>query len=93
MDLIYWPQSVMDVPSALPVFIVAFVCHFNVLPVHAEIRRPSRRRMRKISDLTMFLCCIPYLAVGLVGYYSFRGNTEDQILDNYKHNDVVISIG
>jgi amino acid permease len=44
-DIMFPPNGIMGVVNALPVFVCTFICHFNMLPVHAELRNPSRARL------------------------------------------------
>ena len=46
---------------AMPIVAVAFLCHFNVLPTHCELRRPTRRRIGSVVHLTMLFCSVFYL--------------------------------
>jgi amino acid permease len=40
-----WPANALTVVKAIPVFVCTFIFHFNVLPVHAELQRPTRGRL------------------------------------------------
>jgi len=46
------------------VFGVAFMCHFNALPVHSELNRPTIGRDRCVFNTTMFVGTLIYLLVG-----------------------------
>ena len=54
--------------AALPRFGVSFLCHFNALPTHEELRSPTRPRMRRVLGLTMILTSLLYLFIGSAGY-------------------------
>lgn len=41
---------------SLPLFSAAFVCHFNVLPVHAELARPTRPRLQRVLHAAIGSC-------------------------------------
>lgn len=57
-DVNIWPEDGwLGVLQATPIYICAFGCHFNVLPVHGELAKPTRERlhrmvMRRLAVLT-----------------------------------------
>ena len=44
------PASFGDVAYAVPIFACAFTCHFNVLPLHRELIRPTRPRIKRMIN-------------------------------------------
>eukprot|EP00947_MAST-08B_sp_MAST-8B-sp1_P001931 g1931.t1 len=88
-----WPDSLWDALYVFPITSVAYLCHFNVLPVHSELHRPTRTRMSRIIFLTMLTCSVLYVATGLFGYFYAFGDTCGNILKNFSSRDPVISTG
>ncbi|CAM9672288.1 unnamed protein product, partial [Sphacelaria rigidula] len=44
-----WPQDGWaGALQAIPIYICAFACHFNVLPVHGELAKPTRERLHRM---------------------------------------------
>ena len=41
---------------SFPILSCAFLCHFNVLPLHVELTRPTRKRMKIVIYSTMLTC-------------------------------------
>jgi hypothetical protein len=91
---------------AFPITSVAYLCHFNVLPVHEELERPTRRRLKSVIHWTMGFCWAFYTSVGLAGYfYAFDPmangkckpeschGVDDVILRNFSNGDPAINIG
>lgn len=89
----YWPDKFSDVLAVAPVLIVAYVCHFNVLPVHKQLRRPTRSRIRKIIHLTMLTCSILYCCIAILGYFWSFDKTCGNILLNFSNKNVPMTIG
>jgi len=60
-EILWWPASIEDYIYTLPIESVAFLCHFNVLPMQDELIRPTRRRVRKVTHSTIVYVwdCIP----------------------------------
>jgi amino acid permease len=91
-----WPEDgAIGLLQALPIFVCAFVCHFNVLPVHGELQRPTRKRLHKTVHWTMGLVAVFYCCVGLAGYlYGIcSGVLGDNILNAFEPSDVLINVG
>ncbi len=72
-----------DVLKALPVVITAYVCHYNIHPIFAEMAAPSERRMRRVVASALGLCTSVYWLVGLSAYLLFTDRTADDVLMNY----------
>lgn len=44
-----WPEDGWNgALQAIPIYICAFACHFNVLPVHGELAKPTRERLHRM---------------------------------------------
>ncbi|CAM9727164.1 unnamed protein product [Discosporangium mesarthrocarpum] len=91
-----WPEEgVIGALQAIPIFVCAFVCHFNVLPVHSELSRPTRRRLHKMVHWTVGMVASFYFWVGIMGYLygACSGGVEDNILNNFGTDDTLMNIG
>eukprot|EP00494_Astrolonche_serrata_P028951 UN29218 len=88
-----WPTGFSDLIGVAPIFCVAYVCHFNVLPVHSELRRPTRNRIRFMIHATMSLCVTLYMAIAFLGYSWSYDMTCDNILLNFPNDDIPTTIG
>ena len=56
-----FPDSWLQAVYVFPVFGVAFMCHFNALPVHTELERPTLSRVRGVFNTTMAVGTVVYL--------------------------------
>jgi amino acid permease len=94
--------------NSLPILICTYVCHFNVLPVHHELHKPSRKRLKKLIHTTFLVTAAFYTFVGtfgmLVGNCPYYVLDEDgvgvtpqavqgNILKNFPDDDNIITIG
>ncbi|CAM9210395.1 unnamed protein product [Phaeothamnion confervicola] len=81
--------------QGLPIFVCAFVCHFNVLPVHGELARPTRRRLHRMVHWTMAVVTVFYGVVSVSGYvYGVcTGHVGDNILNSFPDDDVFVNLG
>jgi len=86
-----WPTDWEKALYVFPVFGVAFLCHFNVLPVHTELKKPTKRRIRKIMNATVTICAILYIIVGCAGYFWSFQNTCGNVLLNFPEKDYLVA--
>ncbi|TMW56397.1 hypothetical protein Poli38472_006407 [Pythium oligandrum] len=91
-----FPDNWKDPVYAFPIISVSFLCHFNVLPVYRELKKPTRRRLKNIVTCTMASTWFFYMVVGFTGYFfAYRqvGGVKDDILNNFAGNDQLVNIG
>jgi len=86
-----------DLLNAMPILISIFMCHFNVLPVHNELKNPTSPRVQKLFTTSIGAACSFYLYVGFTG--SMYGNcTEDgmvegNVLLSFEEDDPLLLVG
>lgn len=88
-----WPDSIQDFMYALPISTVAYLCHFNVLPTNRELIKPTKSRVKQMIHSTIGICLVLYLMIAFCGYLFSLDLTCGDILNNYKNEDPVVSVG
>jgi len=91
--LIWWNPSWHDAVFAFPIVSVAYLCHFNVLPLHAELVQPTRSRIKVMIHWVMGLCTGLYSFIGVLGYVYARAETDGNVLNNFDVQDGIMSVG
>jgi len=86
-----WPTDWQKALYVFPVFGVAFICHFNVLPTHTELKNPTKARTRQVMNSTIGICVIIYAIVGISGYLWSLQNTCGNILLNFGSDDYLVT--
>lgn len=86
-----WPSDWEKALYVFPVFGVAFLCHFNVLPIHTELKKPTKRRIRQVMNATISICAVLYTIVGCAGYFWSFQNTCGNVLLNFPENDYLVA--
>uniref|UniRef100_H3BYP6 Solute carrier family 38 member 3 n=1 Tax=Tetraodon nigroviridis TaxID=99883 RepID=H3BYP6_TETNG len=71
----------------IPILAFAFVCHPEVLPIYTELRNPSKARMQKVSNISIFVMYIMYFLAALFGYLTFKDKVEPELLHTYSRID------
>ena len=90
--------------NSLPILICTFVCHFNVLPVHDELTKPTRTRLRRLIHTTFGVTVAFYgavggagMGVGRCGYYPKESDdgsvVKGNVLLNFPATDNLMSLG
>ena len=86
-----------NILNALPILISVFMCHFNVIPVHNELKDPTPKRVNKLFRITIWGAFVFYIFVGFIG--SMYGNctpngvVESNVLLSFDEDDVLLMIG
>ncbi|XP_016316328.1 probable sodium-coupled neutral amino acid transporter 6 isoform X1 [Sinocyclocheilus anshuiensis] len=78
---------------AVPTMAFSFLCHTAVLPIYCELHRPTKQRMQRVANVSIFLSFVVYLISALFGYLTFYTHVESELLlgyDTYLPRDVVV---
>lgn len=92
-----FPRSTKEMLDAFPLFISCFVCHYNILPVHNELRNPSQKRVSWWIRSTTWFAASFYLMIGFSG--SMYGNctpggaVQGNILLDFDEDDPLLFMG
>lgn len=62
-SVVYFSGNLEDILYSFPIILVAFICHFNVLPMHSELIDPTRSRIQAVFHICIAVCCTLYVAV------------------------------
>lgn len=71
----------------IPILAFAFVCHPEVLPIYTELRNPSKQRMQRVSNISIFVMYSMYFLAALFGYLTFKDMVEPELLHTYSRID------
>ncbi|XP_023664633.1 sodium-coupled neutral amino acid transporter 4-like isoform X1 [Paramormyrops kingsleyae] len=67
----------------VPILAFAFVCHPEVLPIYSELKERSRRKMQRVSNLSILAMLVMYMMSALFGYLTFYENVEPELLHTF----------
>ncbi|KAF6101134.1 solute carrier family 38 member 3 [Phyllostomus discolor] len=71
----------------IPIMAFAFVCHPEVLPIYTELKDPSKKKMQRISNLSITVMYLMYFLAALFGYLTFYDGVESELLHTYSKVD------
>jgi len=89
----WYPTNVRQLLTAISIAELTFSCHFNILPMHSELRHQTRKNKRVILFLAMGVTYLMNFCVSFFGYFQFRQFTDQDITKNYASDDYVVTCG
>jgi amino acid permease len=97
LKCIKWIEIDFNNLLSIPILACSYMCHFNVLPMHKELKRATRKRMGSVIFWTMGFSCTLYIVVALAGYLDFLSvlltPLGGNVLNLYLQSDVVVDVG
>lgn len=92
-----FPSSMKMLLDAVPLFISSYICHFNVLPIHNELRCPTSDRVRQWVRTSMWPATLFYYVIGLTGSLYAKctptGEIQGNILLDFDEDDPLLLLG
>jgi amino acid permease len=92
-----WPDSWKDLLDAFPLYVSCFVCHYNLLPVHNELQRPSDDRVHWWLRSTVWTATLFYLIIGMAGsaygHCTSTGKVQGNVLLDFAADDPLLMVG
>jgi amino acid permease len=92
-----FPSSMKMLLDAVPLFISSYICHFNVLPIHNELRRTTSDRVRLWVRTSMWPATLFYYVIGLTGSLYAKctptGEIQGNILLDFDEDDPLLLLG
>ncbi|XP_032240356.1 probable sodium-coupled neutral amino acid transporter 6 [Nematostella vectensis] len=89
----WWPKDLGGFLTSVSITGLTFACHFNILPMHSELRYQTRQNKRIILYSAMAITYCLNVVVSFFGFMQFRKYVDQDITKNYPHDNVVLTIG
>ena len=92
-----FPLSTKELLDAAPLFISSYICHFNVLPIHNELRCPTSDRVKKWVRTSIWPATLFYWFIGFTGSLYIKctpsGRVSGNILLDFDEDDPLLLLG
>ena len=92
-----FPSNWRNLLDAFPIFISCYVCHYNLLPVHNELRQPSQKRVNTWIRSTTWSATAFYFVIGVAGSVygpcTPSGLVQGNILLDFDEKDPLLLMG
>ncbi|KAF4678039.1 Solute carrier 38 member [Perkinsus chesapeaki] len=84
------------VVGAISGYIFAYVCQVNVPQIYAELTPRKESSMRIVSAISVSLCFVTYLTIGIFGFLTYGTSTQGSIVKNmteeFNNGDVFVTV-
>ncbi|PWN48017.1 hypothetical protein IE53DRAFT_217825 [Violaceomyces palustris] len=90
---IHWITFSYHTISIFPVFVFAFTCAQNMLPVYNELYRNDEERVNTAIFSSIGTGGVVYQIVGVLGYLAFGSNVGDNIIAMYPSTSLFVCFG
>ncbi|CAI8591996.1 unnamed protein product [Vicia faba] len=74
-------SSIIDLFTVVPVFVTAYICHYNVHSIDNELEDNSQ--MQSVVRTALGLCSSVYMMISFFGFLLFGEGTLDDVLANF----------
>jgi len=92
-----FPLSMKQLLDAVPLFISSYICHFNVLPIHNELRCPTSDRIRQWVRTSLWSATLFYYMIGFTGSLMAKCTSSNQVQGNilldFDESDPLLLLG
>ena len=69
--------------QAVGVISFAFVCHHATFLICGSLHNPTRKRWASVTRISLGLCALLALSIGIMGYLAFGEGTQGDVLNNF----------
>ncbi|ODN06280.1 putative sodium-coupled neutral amino acid transporter 11 [Orchesella cincta] len=78
--------------QAIGVYAFAFMCHHNTFMIYSSMKNTSQEKWQKVTHISIGSSLVISLVFALVGYATFTGHVQGDLLENYCWDDSLINI-
>lgn len=82
-----WNFANVNITQAIGVMAFAYMCHHSTFLIHTSLENPTKERWNFVTHISVLFCMVLMLVFGLLGYASFTGWTQGDLLENYCKSD------
>ncbi|XP_070211959.1 putative sodium-coupled neutral amino acid transporter 11 [Littorina saxatilis] len=87
-----WQFANYNVTQAIGIMAFAYMCHHNTFLIHSSLEKPTQQRWGFVVHFSVSFAMLMCLLLGIVGYISFTGFTQGDLLENYCWEDTMMNI-
>ncbi|GFR90479.1 sodium-coupled neutral amino acid transporter 11 [Elysia marginata] len=87
-----WQFANYNLTQAIGIMAFAYMCHHNTFLIHSSLENPTQKRWGFVTHFSVMFAMAMCLILGIVGYASFTGNTQGDLMENYCSDDILMNI-
>ena len=88
-----WPKSIFEFLHSFTITALVFVCHFNILPLKAELYKPTSYRVKLSILATVVIAFILYVVTIVFTLLEFGSLTKADVMQNYDQANILFVVG
>lgn len=89
-QLVWWKSDPYAMLQSFSIALFSFAAHTNAVPVATSLKEADGATIWRVSLYSVCIEFVFYLLMGLAGYVSFRGFTEQDFILNYRNDDMMM---
>lgn len=89
-QLVWWKSDPYAMLQSFSIALFSFAAHTNAVPVATSLKAADGASIWRVSLYSVCIELVFYLLMGLAGYVSFRGFTEQDFILNYRNDDMMM---
>ncbi|KAK3771301.1 hypothetical protein RRG08_024378 [Elysia crispata] len=87
-----WQFGNYNLTQAIGIMAFAYMCHHNTFLIHSSLENPTKKRWGFVTHFSVMFAMAMCLILGIVGYASFTGATQGDLMENYCSDDILMNI-
>ncbi|KAI6659302.1 Sodium-coupled neutral amino acid transporter 6 [Oopsacas minuta] len=88
-----WPNNVFEFLHSFTITALVFVCHFNILPLKAELYNPTTTRVKSSIIVTVLTAFLLYFITIIFTLLEFGYEIKADVMKNYDPNNILFVVG
>ena len=88
-----WPKSIFEFLHSFTIAALVFVCHFNILPLKAELYKPTTSRVKFSIIVTIFTAFSLYFVTNVFTLLEFGSEIKADVMQNYDQGNILFVAG
>ena len=88
-----WPKSIFEFLHSFTITALVFVCHFNILPLKAELYKPTASRVKFSIIVTILTALSLYVVTNIFTLLEFGSEIKADVMKNYDQGNILFVVG
>ncbi|CAE7503696.1 Slc38a11 [Symbiodinium pilosum] len=89
-QLVWWSSDPFAALQSFSIALFSFAAHTNAVPVATALKNADGGSIWRVSLYSVCIELVFYVLMGVAGYVSFRGYTEQDFILNYRNDDMLM---
>lgn len=87
-----WSLFDYNFAQSIGIMTFAYMCHHNTFLIHQSLENPTEKRFQIVTHFSFLFSLLIMLLIGVLGYVTFTGYTQGDLLENYCRTDDLMNV-